>query len=187
MPTPAGHAIAGLATAWFAERTGGKRLRLFGVLALACVFAAVIPDIDILFHSHQTYTHSIGAAVISGGVAGAIAWVLARRRRPAAAGSSYRGPRPIFVAVSVTIAYGTHIVLDWLAIDTSPPLGLMALWPFSTRFYLSGANLFFGVSRRYWKPDEFIVGNLKAMAWEMVVLVPIVALAWWVRSKRLDG
>jgi len=183
MPTPAGHAIAGLTTAWLAEAARRDSRRAFGVFALACVFAAVIPDVDILLYSHRTYTHSIGAAAI----AGALAWVLARQRRRVAVNRSCAGPRSTFLAVSVAIAYGTHIVLDWLAMDTGPPFGLMALWPFSTRFYLSGANWFFGVSRRYWKPDEFIFGNLKAMAWEMVVLAPIAALAWWIRSKRLDG
>jgi membrane-bound metal-dependent hydrolase YbcI (DUF457 family) len=184
MPTPAGHAIAGLATAWFAEGAAGKPRRAFGVLALACVFAAVIPDVDILLHSHRTYTHSIGAVAI----AGAIAWVLARLCRRVADDRSCAGRRSTFVAVTVAMAYGTHIVLDWLAIDTGPPLGLMALWPFSTRFYLSGADWFFGVSRRYWKPDEFIFGNLKALAWEMVLLAPIALLAWWwMRSKRFDG
>jgi membrane-bound metal-dependent hydrolase YbcI (DUF457 family) len=183
MPTPAGHAIAGLATAWFAQAAAGKPRRAFGVFTLGCVFAAVIPDVDILLHSHRTYTHSISAAAI----AGALAWVVARQRRRAAVNPSCAGPGSTFVAVSVAIAYLTHILLDWLAIDTGAPFGLMALWPFSTRFYLSGADWFFGVSRRYWKPDEFIFGNLKAMAWEMVLLAPIAALAWWMRSKRLDG
>jgi len=61
----------------------------------------------------------------------------------------------------------------------------MALWPFSSRFYLSGANIFLEVSRRYWKPDEFIVGNFKAVGWEIVVLAPIVALAYWVRRSAI--
>ena len=76
-------------------------------------------------------------------------------------------------------AYGTHILLDWLGKDTAPPFGLPALWPFSSRYYISGADLFMEISRRYWKPDEFIVGNLKAVGWEMLVLGPIAALAWW--------
>jgi hypothetical protein len=41
------------------------------------------------------------------------------------------------------------------------------------------------VSRRYWKLDEFIVGNFIAVGWELVVLVPFVMVAWWVSGRRI--
>ena len=75
-------------------------------------------------------------------------------------------------------------MLDWLGKDTAPPFGLPALWPFSSRYYISGADLFMEISRRYWKPDEFIIGNLKAGGWELLVLGPIAALAWYMNSNH---
>jgi LexA-binding, inner membrane-associated putative hydrolase len=173
MPTPVGHALAGLATAWFSD---AARRRTDDALTAACVFAAVVPDIDIMFRSHRTYTHSVGAALI----AGIVATALARRRRrwPRLGGGSSPDSGGLVVGVVVAVAYATHVLLDWLARDSAPPFGLMALWPFSTRFYLSHVDMFLEVSRRYWKPSEFILGNLKAMGWEVVVLGPIVLLAW---------
>jgi inner membrane protein len=129
----------------------------------ACVGAAVAPDLDILVHHHRSYTHSVGAAI----VVGLFAWLVARNWR---------------VALTIAVAYSTHILLDWLGQDTAPPFGVLALWPFSSQYYISGADLFAGVSRRYWKPDEFIVGNLKAVGLEILVLAPIAMLAWYVHS-----
>ena len=160
MPTPVGHALAGLATAWFSRRRPSR------LLLAACVGAAVAPDLDILIHHHRTYTHSVGAVI----VVGVVAWGIARKKSPQAAAA---------LAVTVAAAYGTHILLDWLGKDTAPPFGLEALWPFSSRYYVSGADLFMEISRRYWKPGEFIVGNLRAVGWEILVLGPIVALAYW--------
>ncbi len=178
MPTPVGHAIAGLATGWFSDALIRLRHttpgRAAARLTTACVAAAVVPDLDILFRMHRSYTHSLGAAAI----AGAVAWVVARRKSSILAS-------PAVVGMTVAVAYSTHVLLDWLAKDTAPPFGLMALWPFSSGFYLSGANLFFEVSRRYWKPDEFIVGNFKAVGWEILVLAPIAALAFWLRRSAI--
>jgi hypothetical protein len=165
MPTPIGHALAGLSTAWFSSNRPSK------LLLAACAGAAVAADLDILTNSHRSYTHSVGAVV----VVGAIAWVIARlRSRPTA----------VKLALTIAAAYGTHILLDWLGSDPTPPRGVQALWPFSSRYYISGADLFMGVSRRYWNPQEFIVGNLKAGAWELLVLAPIAALAWYSARRR---
>src|SRR5262245_61707155 len=107
MPTPVGHALAGLATGWFFSvgRVGRG-------LLLACVLVAMAPDIDILCGSHRTYTHSVGAAF----VVGLVGWFLFRN---------------LAAALILCAACGTHVLLDWLSRDTAPPFGLMALWPFS--------------------------------------------------------
>ena len=176
MTTPVGHAIAGLATGWFSDALVRLRHttpgRAAARLTMACVAAAMAPDLDILFRMHRSYTHSVGAAMI----AGAVAWLVARRKSSALGSPSVAG-------LTVAVAYSTHVLLDWLAKDTAPPFGLMALWPFSSRFYLSGANIFLEVSRRYWKPEEFIVGNFKAVGWEVITLAPVAVLAWWVRER----
>ena len=170
MPTPVGHALGGLATVWFAAAI--TRERPSNTFVVACAIAAMAPDLDILVNSHRTYAHSIGAAAI----VGAGAWFVRRRACPRAS------PSPAFAALTIAAAYASHIVLDLLAKDTAEPLGLMALWPFSSRFYISGADLFMEVSRRYWKFDEFIVGNFTAVGWELILLAPVVALAWWLQE-----
>src|SRR5437660_12574610 len=79
MPTPVGHAIAGLATGWFSDALVRTADRAAARLTIACVAAAVVPDVDILFRVHRNYTHSVGAAMI----AGAVAWLVARRKSSA--------------------------------------------------------------------------------------------------------
>jgi hypothetical protein len=117
----------------------------------------------------------VGAVVI---VAVAV-WLLAKvnPRFSAAQGA-------VFTAAAISAAYATHIALDWLGKDTAPPFGLTALWPFSSAFYISGADLFMEISRRYWKSDEFIVGNIRAGAWELLVVGPIAAVAYYVARKK---
>jgi membrane-bound metal-dependent hydrolase YbcI (DUF457 family) len=177
MPTPVGHALGGLATAWLSRassRTKQPAFRRHWILPAACVVAAVVPDVDILLGGHRSYTHSVGAALI----AGIVTWVLVRVR------ARTENHRATLVALTITVAYGTHILLDWLGKDTAPPFGVMALWPFSSRFYISGVDLFLETSRRYWKPSEFILGNLKALALEMIILGPIALLAWALARRR---
>jgi membrane-bound metal-dependent hydrolase YbcI (DUF457 family) len=183
MPSPVGHALAGLATAWIADAlvpalrrpTRGNQPAAIsegaiGALALGCAVVAAAPDLDILTGSHRALSHSVGAAVIVGLVAGIL---FARRWRLAAGG-----------AVGLcTTAYGTHLLLDWLARDATSPRGIMALWPGSPAYYTSGVGLFFEVSRRYWDPREFIVGNLGSVVWELALLGPLAGAAWWLSAR----
>ena len=130
------------------------------------------PDLDLLLGIHRMYTHSVASvAVIS-----LASWLVLRRHTPLAAR----------FALIIAAAYGSHLLLDWLGKDSSTPPGLMALWPVSARFYISGVDLFGEVSRRYWKPEEFIVGNLKAVGRELAILGPVTALAWYLRSRKTN-
>ena len=52
----------------------------------------------------------------------------------------------------------------------------MALWPISSSYYYSGLDVFADISRRYWKPEEFILKNAVSIAREIVILGPM--LAW---------
>jgi len=184
MPSPVGHALGGLATAWLFEGIADRRKALQfdrrqrHLLLLACAGAAVAPDLDIPFHMHRMYTHSIGAAL----VVFAAVWIAGRwSQHRAGDHDAASRSQSLFIAVVVSLAYTSHILLDWLGKDSSVPGGLTALWPFSSRYYISGANLFLEVSRRYWKPDEFIYGNLRAAIWEVILLGPIAAIAWKLR------
>jgi len=123
-----------------------------------------LPDVDLLFGTHSTYTHSVGAA--------AIVLVLAR-----VVTGTWRW------ALAASLAYASHILLDWLGNDTTPPIGIMALWPFSWDFYESAWHIFMPISRRYWLPG-FFAHNLTAVMREIVWVGPFALLAFW-RLERI--
>lgn len=176
MPSPFGHALGGTAAGWLVGgRTvapgpppAGVRAHTDRVLRQAAGFAAIgmAPDLDLLVGLHSMHTHSVAAVVL----VGAVAWF----RCPG------RGAR---WAVACAAALASHILLDWLGSDTTAPIGIMALWPFSSSFYQSPFLVFPAVSRRFgeW---SFVVQNAKALMWEVVILVPITAAIGWARCER---
>ena len=127
--------------------------------------AAVLPDIDFAWGGHNRETHSLGAAIIAGLVV--LAWK--------------RSPR---LALAVTLSWATHVLFDWLGSDDTPPLGVMALWPFNSNFYFADAFVFEAISRRYWL-DNFITQNTWAVIKEILILGPIAitAFLWQVRRR----
>ena len=157
-------------------------------MAAAAILAgvALAPDLDLLLPiAHRGASHSIGAAIIVGVVAGALwssAFVLRSASRDGGlppsrfrrfAGTSRRDAARWAAAVS--LAWWSHILLDWLSNDTRPPLGLMALWPFTDQYYKAGIEIFPPVSRRYWE-SRFWLYNLKAAAVELLILLPLTAV-----------
>lgn len=157
VPSPVGHALGGLAAAW---RIAPRRDR-WAATFLSSI--AIAPDLDLFVGTHRGASHSVGAAVI----AGIVAWITLRDRRWAAAAA---------------LAWGSHVLLDWLSNDTRPPLGVMALWPFTHAYYKAAVEIFPPVSRRYWQ-SRFWLYNLRALVAELIILGPI---AWLVlrRSRR---
>jgi membrane-bound metal-dependent hydrolase YbcI (DUF457 family) len=134
------------------------------------MLCAIAPDLDLLVGLHSRYTHSLGAAAL---IAIAVAWLAPRDRRD----------RRWTLALACGCAWASHVLLDWLGNDTSPPRGIMALWPWSSAFYLSSFEWFPATDRRYWLPG-FLSRNLLALWWELILLVPLVALTWWLRRPR---
>lgn len=191
MPSPVGHALAGLAAGWAVAPPCGfarRGLRRGAVFALA----AILPDLDLLTSVHRGPTHGVGAAVLAGAVAWA--WCAFAQsgtrspRRPVVRGEgrARAGGPPWRFGLAVGAAWGTHTLLDWLGADTSPPIGLMALWPFSRGYYASHLDLFLAVSRRYWRPD-FLALNLHAIAREIVLLAPLAAAVILFRGQSSGG
>lgn len=170
MPSPIGHALAGIAAGSIIApsrpgwRSVGVRAGIYGVVAAS-------PDLDLLFNAHSGPTHGLGAALI---VAVAV-WSFMRWRAWEEAGRT---------ASAAGAAYASHTLLDWLGTDTSPPIGIMALWPFSRAYYESHLHLFLAISRRYWLP-EFWTYNLLALARELLILVPIVWIVIRYRRQRI--
>ncbi len=177
--------MAGLAVSWLSDAIAIGRanpyqpqpvvvasgpIATLSVTALACALLGVVPDLDILWGSHRAVTHSLGGTLlVSAGVALLCWW--------------YRWP-VVRTTLVCGLAFGSHTLLDWLGRDSSPPEGVMALWPFGYAYYAAGVDLFAEISRRYWKPDEFVWGNLASLSRELLILVPVAAAAWLIRARR---
>ena len=178
MPSPIGHALAGVAVAWSAERlriAGPVSLRFTGL----CAALAAAPDLDLIVQPmHRTATHSVGAVALVMIVAIAVTgWV--RRRQVGRVGQV--GQVGWGLAVVCTAAYASHLLLDWLGSDPSWPAGIQALWPFSLRWFISGWNVFPYIERREMLSSTSIIINTKAIAGEIAIMAPIVAVLAWIR------
>ena len=167
MPSPIGHGLIGMSTAWTLIAGAERRL------VLACAMLAMLPDIDVLFGAHRGATHSLGAVLL---VTAGAAIFAAKRGLPIAR-----------IGTACGAAYASHLLLDWLGRDSSAPYGIQAFWPISSRYYVSGADLFWEISRRYWRPDEFVFGNLKSLGWELVLFAPLAALVWWWKQRGMSN
>jgi inner membrane protein len=214
MPSPIGHALAGVAIAI----AGDRRAAGFGFwrflarpLTLWSVAIASLPDADLLIPGfHRRATHSIGATILVTIVAAVVtAWVTRSRQsavasRQSAVGSrqsrvtSHRlvashqsivsGPSAILAAVLVcAAAHASHVVMDWLGADWFAPPGIQALWPFSSDWYISGWDLFARVERRDPFSPRTMISNLWAVAREIALVAPIVVAAWWVRKASVSA
>ena len=181
MPSPIGHALAGLAAGWLVDPPDGRDARGAAGRIAAFAIAGMAPDADLLFGAHSGPTHGLGAAVI----VGALVWIW---------GGGRGGPRTASTtpergrfsgrtfALAVAAAYASHTLLDWLGSDTRAPVGIMALWPFSRDYYESTLHVFMAISRRYWLP-EFWTYNLRALVRELVILLPLVAVVVLFRRR----
>jgi hypothetical protein len=138
-------------------------------LTVTCAVLAVAPDFDTFFHTHRTYSHSLGAVAIVWALAALVGW---RLRLPV-----------VKVATICAAAYASHVLLDWLGRDDSAAGGIMALWPITTRGYRSGLNLFLELAPHPRFPlATLLVANAHALAREILILAPPFA---WVMKLRL--
>jgi inner membrane protein len=177
VPSPVGHMLGGMAAGWLVAgrptdpaASGWLPRGAPGWWRPALLFALVgaAPDLDLLVGTHNTYTHSLGAVVATGAAVRLLA--------PA------RGWR---LALACAAAVASHILLDWLGNDTTPPLGIMALWPFTREFYLSPVPAFMAITRRYWLPG-FYRHNTLAVLREVLMLGPLVLLVARWRSTPVE-
>jgi membrane-bound metal-dependent hydrolase YbcI (DUF457 family) len=167
MPSPVGHAlggaIVGLVMNPKTPEPPSRHTRYLAYLPYTAL-AACLPDIDFLWSRHSMETHSVGAAVIAGLIV--YAWT--------------RQPR---LAAACGVAWVSHVFLDWLGSDDFEPLGVMALWPISNKFYFAYAYVFDTITRRYWLPG-FWSHNIRAVLKEVALLAPIAGGLWFWRSRR---
>ena len=151
MPSPVGHALGGIAAGTLL--TDGSRR---SVVVLAILGAAA--DLDLLAGAHRGPSHSVGAALLAAALALAVT----------------RSPR---WSLATGLAWGSHVLLDWLGQDSWPPLGIPALWPFSHAYFQSPIVIFPAVSRQYWLGLRFVRLNATALGVELLLLLPIAWIA----------
>jgi membrane-bound metal-dependent hydrolase YbcI (DUF457 family) len=157
--------MGGLAAGWLIEAWGGRRMGPAVRIAILFALAGAAPDLDLLIAgAHRGPSHSIGFSLIVGLVAYA---------------ATQRG----LLSIALACAFASHTLLDWMATDTSPPYGGMALWPLSREYYQSDLHLFTAISRRYWLPG-FWWHNTIAVLRELLVLLPVLLLVGWWRFGR---
>jgi LexA-binding, inner membrane-associated putative hydrolase len=165
MPSPLGHALGALTLHLLSARDRDEVWDHRRALVL--VGAAVAPDLDLLFryvdgrNHHQAQTHSVGAALAAGLLVALFA--------------AWRGAaRPARLGLWAGLAWGSHILLDYLGRDTHPPIGLLALWPLSDAYYKFPWPVFWDIGRTL--DLTTVRHNVVAVAWELVILTPIPAL-----------
>jgi membrane-bound metal-dependent hydrolase YbcI (DUF457 family) len=184
MPSPVGHALAGAAIAWSiggaSDPGDNAEIRSSGEpgparLALLCAGLGAAADLDLLVpFTHRTISHSLVAVaavaivtiLVTGRVTGRVAWR---------------------VVLACAAAYASHLLLDWLAVDDTPPRGLQILWPFSHRWFISGLDLFRGTARRDLLSAASMRENVLALVQEIATLGPLALAAWLVRVKAAAG
>ena len=153
-------------------------------LLIGSVVIANLPDVDFLpgillddprFFHHQA-THSLVAVVMVSLLTGAIAswWKLNRIGWGVWGGGLYL----------------SHLVLDFLVNDPTPPFGVQFLWPFSKTYFISPITPF----RRFDYFDSTVgvlasllsLYNFGTIVWELVLMSPLVGLAFYI-GKYCSG
>ena len=180
MPSPLGHTLAGVCGFLLNRQlmTSHHRIWLCG----ASVVIAILPDFDVVpglllgdpRMFHQKGTHSITAAVVVGLLVGGVA----RRWKLNGLGWGIWGGG----------LYLSHLLLDLLVEDPSPPFGILLFWPFSEAYFVSPITPFGGF--HYYDPaigmwrTMLSFDNLVLMLHEIVFIAPFAGLAWYVGNYR---
>ena len=133
---------------------------------LVIVLMANLPDIDYvpgvlvgeINAFHHYFTHTLGwiAAVA------VASWLLLRK----SSGAGW----PVFIVLFAALA--SHLVADLLSADGNAPYGIMALWPFTDRFYISPSSIFWSLRKATWS-DVFQWYNVRAALYEALVILPM--------------
>lgn len=180
MPSPVGHTLAGLCGFLLAKHRVAPSKQ--GWLLVISVVIANVPDFDALsglllgdpriFH-HQG-THSFAAVVMVGLSIGGIAgWRKLDRTMWALWGGGL---------------YLSHAVLDSFVNDPNPPFGVQLLWPFSETYFISPITPFAPFD--YFDPVVGVIGalfsfqNIVTMLGEIILMSPLVGVAWYVGKNR---
>jgi hypothetical protein len=105
-------------------------------------------------------------------LAAVVVWAAARVTRCA---------RPAALGLWAGVSWLTHVVLDYLGLDTHPPIGIMALWPLESGYHKAPWILFLDIGRTLeWATVRH---DALAVAWEIVLLGPLLMASWRRRAR----
>ena len=182
MPSPLGHALMGFIIREAASKP--VQAREWKTLLLYMV-AAGAPDLDLLpgvlagdpNRYHHGISHSVGLAVVFA-IMAAVSVAIARR------GNARRA----FVIAGGL--YLSHLGLDLINVDTTPPYGEPLFWPISDRYYIAPFGLLPDITRTSSSVVGFFTSlislhNLWTMTAEALLLTPLALLtALWRRRRN---
>jgi inner membrane protein len=147
-------------------------------------FAGCAPDLDFvpgllagdMNLYHQGASHSIVAALLFG----VFTLFVVRWLHSSA----------IQVYVSGTLAYASHLLLDFFCYDGRPPYGQPLLWPFVEGHWIASEPVFSGI--RHGVPgdsfvevmaDIFSYPNMMAIGLEAAIIIPVLLVTWLLGKK----
>lgn len=161
MASPIGHLLVGGAVgAAFAVKDEPRRSTGAGALA------AIVPDLDFVLGAfigeparfHHAVTHSIAFAVIA-----------------AVLGIGLTRTNAVRWGVLVGLAYGSHLLLDWITLDDGAPIGIPLFWPLSSQVFASPVPLLPRVPHSIGLPsmEVFRLGLLELLLFGAVFLLAV--------------
>jgi membrane-bound metal-dependent hydrolase YbcI (DUF457 family) len=181
MPSPLAHGFAGYAILMLAEPRMASDLRsnlkamgtgiFFGGLADADFFVAYFTRNPVL--QHHYFSHSIPFALLIGCIAYPIVkWVL-------------KINRPFRISVILTAIYGSHLFLDYFTQDSSAPIGIPLLWPFTQKHFMAPVEIFMSIHRGGLE-NLFGSHNMEAMIREFFIMAPLAFASYLYARQKLN-
>jgi inner membrane protein len=126
MATSFGHYLVGLSVTRALARDAAERKRGLWVAAVAC-----LPDLDIvpglLIGRLNAFHHGVSHSFAAAAVFSLLTSLLLIRTRLIS----------LKLSVLLFLVYGSHLILDFLTLDTGPPHGIPLFWPISHETYQS--------------------------------------------------
>ena len=173
MATPVGHYLVGISLAQAFARNDRERRQ---VLLMGTV--AVLPDLDVLpglavgnlAQFHHDISHSLLAAAAFS-VAGLffLMW--------------NRSTRTLYITLVSFLLYTSHLLLDFLTLDTGAPFGIPLFWPFITQTYESPWFVLPNVQHTI--VPLFGVHNALLVFRELLIFLPLAGLIYTLKAPRL--
>ena len=176
MPSPLGHALMGLTIYRAVSGAGSHDWRT----AALSVLAANAPDLDfvpgLLTGELGRYHHGPSHSFVFSVLFGILCAVLFTRKVSA-----------FWMGFGL---YATHILLDYLVRDPSPPFGVPLFWPFSYEYYMSPVTLYrpFNYPATFAEPifsTLVSLHNLVTMLLELSFLLPLLVFVSWLKKRGL--
>lgn len=179
MPTSVGHAFAGVLINEISDFNPGHS---FWKSLWMAILLANLADLDFIpgilsgnpNKYHHAYTHSLGATLLVGGFFSL--YYLFKYKQ-------FKKP-----FIYSTGLYASHLILDFLTLDSSAPYGIPLFWPLSDRYYTSPVILFTDIHKAsnttaFFK-SLFVAHNGWAIFRECLILGPVILLFYTIKNLK---